>query len=164
MSKLIIIGYWEGDDDDILYPHPRYLTDKNWKEEERYKIARYLHSGPILWELMGYSHCRFPDDGLPDEKMGCTEKTDGVWIWPEALPIYIERYSVRLPEDFLNHVYQRNFQIPKNLDLKLLEKFPVDDKFWLRWARRKLPEKYSWWLKYLPRSYQVWYLHKKQKI
>jgi hypothetical protein len=39
--------------------------------------------------------------------------TDGVWAWPGDLPYYVERYHVRLPNDFVIHMERNRWQVPR---------------------------------------------------
>jgi hypothetical protein len=66
--------------------------------------------------------------------MGSAELTDGVWIWPEGLAIYVERFAVTLPEQFVEHMIENAFAIAPDLDSEALEETPVDFSFWRRWC------------------------------
>jgi hypothetical protein len=99
-------------------------------------MVAYLRSGAQLHYCMGFSHCRFRG-GPPDEEMGCADLTDGVWLWPEGLHIYVERYGVRLPEDFCRHAATSG---PVSLDaqqLRSLQKASFDFNGWINWCQAK---------------------------
>jgi len=110
--KLQLIGYWKTSDRPEL-PLPQDLVDKAWESEERRKVAAYLRQGAACMSYMGYSYCRFPDGPSPKE-MGCRDFSDGIWAWPEGLAVYVERYSVGLPEPFLEHVREQSYVFPQN--------------------------------------------------
>ena len=57
---------------------------------------------------LGYAACRFPD-GPHGREMGCCDLTDGFWLWPEGLWIYVSRYHVRLPDEFVAHMRAVDF-------------------------------------------------------
>ena len=75
------------------------------------KIVRYLQlsppfaaSGPMV------------DDALdPSNKAVAPLETatDGQWMWPRDLAYYVEKYHVELPDDFVNHMRHRDWQIPE---------------------------------------------------
>jgi hypothetical protein len=132
-SKLKLVGYWHDPDGGMPWPHPADLVDDNWAGDEKAQIVRYLRSGVRIHEDLGYSHCRF-DGGPPDEQMGNAELTDGVWIWPEGLWLYIDRYSVRLPEELRAHMRANGFKVPQGLRADELEDVPVDVDHWAQWS------------------------------
>jgi hypothetical protein len=94
--------------------HPRLFVDSSWEAEDKPKIVKYLRSG-VRWNaFMGHSYCRF-EGGPPDKEMGSADLTDGVWLWPEGLHVYVERYHVRLPDEFVEHMRRNGFRIPAGL-------------------------------------------------
>jgi len=51
-------------------------------------------------------------------------RTDGVWLWLDDLPDYIEQHDVALPDAMLSHIEGRGYRLPRPLDeesLKALE-------------------------------------------
>lgn len=46
-----------------------------------------------------------------------TMRTDGLYVWPEFLATYVERYDVRLPPDFEVHMATKAWQPPADLDV-----------------------------------------------
>ena len=69
--------------------------------ENKDKIISYLNSGEIGLACSAFSH-----DVLTGEKLKIREQTrhDGVYEWGEDLAYYVERYNVRLPQDFVDHI------------------------------------------------------------
>ena len=130
---LRLIGYWEERGEKTPWVHPRQVVDPEWEIDRREKLVQYLRSGVRVHEMLGYSHCRM-DDSIPDVQMGNAELTDGVYIWPEGLPVYVERFLVRLPSEFVEHAEACSFQIPPNLDAAELEERPIDSKLWTAWS------------------------------
>lgn len=133
MITLVMLGFWRGPGHRLRWPHPRELVDPHWPAAERRRVAAYLRAGTSLGAYCGYSWCRFPD-GPPDEAMGSADITDGVWVWPEGLPVYVERYAVRLPGDFLAHAAAHDY-LPPIVDKRAFETAPYSDDAWVAWVR-----------------------------
>jgi hypothetical protein len=64
---------------------------------------------------MGYSFCRF-ECGIPNNAMGDSDLSDGEWLWPEGLAHYVERHSVRLPDEFIQTMRSHSWQVPAGLE------------------------------------------------
>jgi hypothetical protein len=64
---------------------------------------------------MGYSFCRF-GCGIPDRDMGSCDFYDGEWLWPQGLAHYIERHSVRLPDEFIQTMRSHSWQVPVGIE------------------------------------------------
>jgi len=43
--------------------------------------------------------------------------TDGDWIWPKYLSYYVEKYKVKIDNDFLQHIRIKNYQMPSTEDI-----------------------------------------------
>jgi hypothetical protein len=129
-----MIGYWESSEEKNVYPHPRDLADATWEPGFKVRIVDYLRSGIRFRGSWGYSQCRF-NDGRPDEEMGSMELTDGVYAWPEGLAVYVEKYNVILPEDFVAHIKQINFKVPTSLSD---DRIKVDYSYWKHWVGQYL--------------------------
>lgn len=138
INGLQLIGYWEEKGEDVPWIHPRYLVDPKWEISRRDAIVDYLKSGMKIQCYLGYSHCRM-DSSIPDKIMGDSELTDGVYVWPEGLPLYVEKFSIRLPDEFVEHASSLNFQIPANLDQEELQRREINSDFWERWCRENRP-------------------------
>lgn len=100
-----VVGYWHDPNAPrtATLPDPTTLVDEEWSRTERATVARYLRGGEALRACHGFSWCRFRC-GIPDRRMGHRDLTDGVYVWPEGLPHYVQRHRVRLPDEFLAHV------------------------------------------------------------
>lgn len=131
-SPLILVGYWHDEYTGKDLPNPQSLVDPYWEQEDRERIVHYLRSGARLRECLGTSYCRFPD-GPPRHEMGNADLTDGIWLWPEGLWVYVARYSVRLPAPFINHMRARGFEIG-SVDLVEARNRGVDGSYWSRWS------------------------------
>ena len=103
-----VIGYWRDPNDPTTagWPDPHDHVDPAWDPRERKRVIRYLKAGSKHEGWFGYSTCRFKC-GIPDWKMGKDDLTDGVFVWPEGYPHYLQAHNVKPPERFLQHVRQR---------------------------------------------------------
>lgn len=139
MQKLKAVGFWREENDKIGEQFPLPVLSKK-KLENKDKLISYLQSGIIISEWLGYSYCRFID-GPDEEFMGDKDLSDGVWFWPEGLYIYIKLYNILLPESFLRHIENNNFQIPVNLNTEKIESMEEDYSFWISWGKTTQPDK-----------------------
>jgi hypothetical protein len=132
-----LLGYWESDFHPGEFPHPRDFIDWGWERDNRGRIVDYLRSGFRFSQQWGYATCRMDLDRDPRE-MGSAELTDGVYAWPEGLPVYVADYGVILPEEFVVHMKANRFEIP---EIQIGERFKRDLSFWLDWCRRHTESK-----------------------
>lgn len=147
MNIIFQIGYWEDyKSQDTTYMHPKYLVCQNWASDFKKELINYLQSGKTLISFGGYSYCRF-SDGPEDNKMGSSDLTDGFWVWPEGLAVYIEKFDVMLPENFVEYARQHHFNIPGNLNIEKMEndllkgKLIYNKQFWIDWCNSILRDK-----------------------
>ena len=42
--------------------------------------------------------------------------TDGTWAWTSDVVYYVEKYHIQLPDDFLMHMAQNDWQCPQNIN------------------------------------------------
>jgi hypothetical protein len=110
MSRLKAIGYWRTLHDGITWPHPREVVT-TWDPPEKARVVRYLRAGVPCAEWLGFAHCRF-EDGPSPVVMGNRDLTDGVWVWPEGLAVYVERYDVALPPAFRRTAAENGYVVP----------------------------------------------------
>ena len=50
--------------------------------------------------------------------------TDGTWAWTSDVLYYVEQYHIQLPDDFLLHMAQNNWQCPR---LDSIDDLELDD-------------------------------------
>jgi hypothetical protein len=145
---LKLIGCWSGGPELVKGPsgyklmecsdrwiHPSILIDEDYMPEIRPSLVNYLRKGLRINHDLGYSFCRF-SDGPSDQEMGSCEQTDGVWAWPEGLWIYVEKYMIRLPEEFIYHAEGNNFSVPE-LEPQSINTSEYDVEFWDRWCEKE---------------------------
>jgi len=139
MSRALkLIGYWKEGREDSRWLHPVCLMDPSWEVDDRAKIIVYLRSGIVIRDDLGYASCRF-GSGIPDEVMGNAELSDGVWVWPEGLAVYVELFNVRLPDEFVAHMRANDWAIQTEADPDVLANLPVDFSLWETWCDRNRP-------------------------
>lgn len=135
MTTLKQVGYWRSDRVPVSYPHPREVIHR-WDPELKQQVITYLRAGHTLYTWLGFAACRFRD-GPPPAAMGNRDLTDGVWVWPEGLAVYVQLYDVGLPHDFLHHAAATSYQIPPSVDIEGLRQSAVwSDVDWVRWSGR----------------------------
>ena len=100
-NNLKIIGYWHGFYEEG-YPDPGSFVDDTWDAEEKAKIVAYLKAAHEMpYAFGGTSWCRFRCGIV---SLGCTEFTDGTYLWPAGLLHYVETHNVKLPREVLDHM------------------------------------------------------------
>lgn len=105
------VGYWKSTKEPNL-PEPFGMVGHYNDQELKTKIIKYLKSGNIYVQWRGFSNCRFKCD--PKHRaLGTKCLSDGVYVWPEGFYHYIEKHNIILPEAFLEHIKNNNFQVPK---------------------------------------------------
>ncbi len=78
--------------------------------EDDERVSGYLRSGHVLFSAMG----------VVGDILGSGERilggdsilTDGEWVWRGDLWFYVSTHHVRLPEEFLTAVRERDYTIP----------------------------------------------------
>ena len=134
-KTLKLIGYWKEKtfrNEVSKYPDPNLIAFQcvNWEDDDKNRVCQYLKDGNTLFRYRGFSLCR-----ICEQFNGSTELTDGVWVWPQGLAHYVEAHDILLPEDFIDHVYSNNGNVPKmDIDSK---DYVVSDDFWLEWAEEQ---------------------------
>lgn len=126
VKPLIEIGLWNSEEVDH-YIHPGELMVPDYYEDKE-KLVAYLDSGEVFQSRLDETDCLL---GCGESELGTTDLTDGVWLWPQALSHYVDKHDVALPEKFLSHVRDNNWQIPY---VCLPESVSDDDAFWIEYC------------------------------
>ncbi|WSS21448.1 hypothetical protein OG519_18535 [Streptomyces sp. NBC_01190] len=113
--NLRLLGYWRSEGAPDL-PDPLAMVDVSWDESERLVVSDYLDHGQVARNFMGSSRCR-----ICGESNGSSELTDGEYVWPTGLSHYVFAHSVRLPGEFMEHLFHR---------LVELDEATLDDRWW----------------------------------
>lgn len=111
---LTLIGYWKSELDPNL-PDPTELSG-GLSGDDVESVSDYLKRGHVARAFMGKSRCR-----VCGKEVGSLELSDGTFIWPEGLSHYVDVHHVKLPSEFLDHVYRRTTE---------LEDAEVDQSWW----------------------------------
>jgi len=88
---------------------------RNVPHSDEERMIHYLESGSLCGVVPGVE-----EDPLGDTPtmIGAPNiYTDGFWAWPETIIYYLREYHLLLPEDFVKHMRDRDFQCPSNLDV-----------------------------------------------
>jgi hypothetical protein len=92
------------------YPSIReFIRDSPAPDEEL--IVRYLESGRIEDTCLG----NFTDVVDPNGKRDLHPHgfNDGVWEWRGDLAYYVKTYHLQLPDEFIEHMRQNDWKVPK---------------------------------------------------
>lgn len=81
------------------------------------QIVRYLLDAPLMAAFPG-----LVDDVIkPTITIGPAHiRGDGVWMWPQDLAYYVERYEARLPDEFIAHITASGFRPPKESEIRFM--------------------------------------------
>jgi hypothetical protein len=126
------IGFWRNEHGIFVdFPKPQWLVRRDWRIAEREQILAYLGSGFACAMCCGWSTCRF---GCAEgEHNGCSDFTDGEWMWPEGLGHYVRCHDVILPEEFVETMRRNDWHVPDVADLVPPSMWKSDYRFWLEW-------------------------------
>ena len=101
------VGFWSTTDS------PDKHIDASWDINERSIVINYLKNAKVKDYYLGWACCRL--DCKKDIKkvgdmynvglhIGCTDMTDGKYIFPEGYVHYLEIHNVKPPQEFIEHV------------------------------------------------------------
>lgn len=77
----------------------KYMESSEYPQKK--KIIQYLNSGKIDMVSAEIPKDVFTGQRIPGEKLGMN---DGTFLWWNTLAYYVEKYNLRLPEEFENHI------------------------------------------------------------
>jgi len=104
-EKVMTVGFWSEQLNDFDSIHPALVIDPTRQVENKEKIIRYLRVGVPCGGMLSRHKFRLNYDGPP---LSSRERSDGVWLWPEVLALYVER-NVRLPDAFVDYMQGMSF-------------------------------------------------------
>jgi hypothetical protein len=123
--KLKVVGFF-GDLPHGLPGRPTVAESASARPvEDEDRLVEYLREGhPFITSTeLAYDVIADPDQqGHPIAHLVIL--TDGAWVWPADLPHYLERYHVRLPQEFLDHAARMDWRMP---DVVLEDLDPTPD-------------------------------------
>lgn len=83
------------------------------EDERRHRLVAYLSGGRLVIRVTG----RMADPLAPDGDMvPLNYRTDGVWVWQEALAHYVRTRGVAPELAFLCHIEERGYRLPEHVD------------------------------------------------
>jgi len=89
----------------VFGPDRERLAD----EEEREGLVRYLRSGRMVLSTTGRDRDRLvPERG---EVVPLSFRTDGDWVWSEALAYYVGEHGIAPERELRDHVVAQGFQV-----------------------------------------------------
>lgn len=124
---------WLAPNIDDRLPDPRTVVNPHWNPSAKETVLRYLRGANTCNSFLGYSYCRF-DCGVTEHEMGCCEKTDGKWVWPEGLAHYVDKHDVDLPAEFLADIEKATSVPSITADISGM---PRDLDYWIHWAKSR---------------------------
>jgi hypothetical protein len=85
------------------------------------KVVSYLRSGVVLDECLGVETDVI--DAADQNLLYQSDRTDGTWVWREDLAHYVEKYHLRLPDEFLANMRANQWVVPQkeSMDPRLFE-------------------------------------------
>lgn len=86
--------------------HPRVAD-----AAERARIVRFLRGGKLIFHVPGSDLDRIePANG---RVVPMSTRTDGLWIWGDALRYYVETHGITPEPDFLAHIVAHEYVAPE---------------------------------------------------
>jgi hypothetical protein len=96
-----------------------FVSERPWQDQEN--VLSYLRSGYVFAIPIGGGARDHIDPSQRANPVvdgrglaGCTEMTDGEWFWYAALIHYVERYNLRLPEEFVECARRHGWRVHKD--------------------------------------------------
>ena len=113
-------GVWrETDADDVAFPVRAELVDTCWKPEDIAQLLGYLNQAPVaITSLLPHGNCTLCGDDTGDPGRW---HSDGVWLWPGRLGHFVEKHSIRLPDEMVEHIRGARHLPPSSLDIAVEE-------------------------------------------
>jgi hypothetical protein len=93
------------------------LRSKLADDVERSQVVSYLNNGAPVLTTTGRDRDRVsPQRG---QVVPMSFRTDGVWVWSQALAYYAETYGYAPETEFLEHIRKRGFRVPAEVSEEL---------------------------------------------
>lgn len=95
---------------------PYFAADRGRVEDaaERERIAGFLDAGTVIL----FTTAREPDrvDPASGGEVGMSLRTDGEWVWSDALAYYVRRHGIAPDPDFYAHIAGLDYTCPPTDD------------------------------------------------
>jgi hypothetical protein len=79
-------------------------------QQHESELAAFLRAGSVLATTSKWVSDVLSGDPAPVAQL--ETRTDGDWFWPADLAYYVERYHVRLPDEFVAHAERLGWHPP----------------------------------------------------
>ena len=80
------------------------------------QVVKYLTQNPVCIASPGVVFSAFDAKDIAGTS---SIMTDGVWVWPDTLPFYIQKPSIALPEKFFEHMKRYAFVPLRESDIDI---------------------------------------------
>ena len=100
-DDFIFISYKELDKDELISIHD-YLEAESYPHQG--KIINFLKNGKIEFAQMSRDRDIFTGERIPQEVL---VMSDGDYFWPNTLAWYVEKYNLRMPEEFEQYILSK---------------------------------------------------------
>lgn len=109
-------GFWRRDRTDAPgLPLLEEIVDADWRPADLGEIVSYLERSPtVLTSTFDDEPCHLCGDAGSDPG---AYKYDGQWLWPVDLGHWVERHSVRLPDELVRRIRAADHEPPRLSDL-----------------------------------------------
>lgn len=94
------------------------MAPQPWVDQD--KVIAYLRSGVILGYPLGadlldwFNRPQRANPVIEGQTLGgTTPMTDGLWFWPAGLIHFIEKYNVRVADEFVEHAAHQGWSVQK---------------------------------------------------
>ena len=84
------------------------------EQRERERLATYLRSGRLVLSTTGLDQDRM--DHARGSVVPMSFRTDGEWVWSEALAYYVAEYGIAPEGEFRDHAADLEYQLPEVSD------------------------------------------------
>lgn len=106
------IGQWQEHypfNKSVVLPSIKNHINKNFKERADFKqIINYLKKGK---NVLASSRIAFPNIFTGEVYSGALcYRTDGEYLWPDDLVMYMEKHDIGLPDYFIEHILKNEYQ------------------------------------------------------
>ena len=105
-----------------------FMASAPWPRQE--KVLDYLRSGLVLAYPMGadlmdwFDRPQRANPLIAGEPLGgVTPLTDGEWFWNAGLIHFVEKYNVRVPDEYIEHAARNEWKVNKDSIPSLLYDF-----------------------------------------
>lgn len=110
-------GFWRVDaNNDTRLPTLSSWIDPTWGPGDKEKLLSYINNSPVV---IASSAVRSPCIICGMALSSSDFQSDGTWLWPADLRHYMSTHHVRIPDSLANHIRQRGYDPPKEVETEL---------------------------------------------